>query len=81
MWLISRNNNHSVFVSCVCSFAAVHQAVMPNPGSSYQTIVGVQPSPNLTLTGNQQSNMGNQMQGMMVQYPPVQSYQVVKTMR
>uniref|UniRef100_H3CYD3 R3H domain containing 1 n=1 Tax=Tetraodon nigroviridis TaxID=99883 RepID=H3CYD3_TETNG len=55
----------------------VHQAVMPNPGSSYQTVVGVQPGPNLTLTGNQQSNMGNQMQGMMVQYPPVQSYQQV----
>ncbi|XP_056883237.1 R3H domain-containing protein 1-like isoform X2 [Takifugu flavidus] len=55
----------------------VHQAVMPNPGSSYQTIVGMQPTPNLTVTGNQQSNMGNQMQGMMVQYPPVQSYQQV----
>lgn len=49
---------------------------MPNPASSYQTIVGMQPTPNLALTGNQQSNMGNQMQGMMVQYPPVQSYQV-----
>ncbi|XP_045910700.1 R3H domain-containing protein 1 isoform X3 [Micropterus dolomieu] len=55
----------------------VHQAVMPNPASSYQTIVGVQPNPNLALTGNQQSNMGNQMQGMMVQYPPMQSYQQV----
>lgn len=53
----------------------VHQAVMPNPASSYQTIVGVQPTSNLALTGNQQSNMGNQMQGMMVQYPPMQSYQ------
>ncbi|TKS66249.1 R3H domain-containing protein 1 [Collichthys lucidus] len=53
----------------------VHQAVMPNPASSYQTIVGVQPTPNLALTGNQQSNMGSQMQGMMVQYPPMQSYQ------
>lgn len=53
---------------------------MPNPGSSYQTVVGVQPGPNLTLTGNQQSNMGNQMQGMMVQYPPVQSYQVIVPM-
>lgn len=49
---------------------------MPNPASSYQTIVGVQPTPNLALSGNQQSNMGNQMQGMMVQYPPMQSYQV-----
>ncbi|KAM9333948.1 R3H domain-containing protein 1 [Symphorus nematophorus] len=55
----------------------VHQAVMPNPASSYQTVVGMQPTPNLALTGNQQSNMGNQMQGMMVQYPPMQSYQQV----
>ncbi|XP_034533320.1 R3H domain-containing protein 1 isoform X2 [Notolabrus celidotus] len=54
----------------------VHQAVMPNPASNYQTIVGMQPTANLALTGNQQSNMGNQMQGMMVQYPPMQSYQV-----
>ncbi|KAM6958301.1 R3H domain-containing protein 1 isoform 2-T3 [Tautogolabrus adspersus] len=54
----------------------VHQAVMPNPASNYQTVVGVQPTANLALTGNQQSNMGNQMQGMMVQYPPMQSYQV-----
>ncbi|MEQ2164236.1 hypothetical protein GOODEAATRI_004504 [Goodea atripinnis] len=49
---------------------------MPNPASSYQTVVGVQPTPSLALTGNQQSNMANQMQGMMVQYPPIQSYQV-----
>nr|XP_043870155.1 R3H domain-containing protein 1-like isoform X4 [Solea senegalensis] len=55
----------------------VHQALMPNPASSYQTVVGVQPTPNLGLTGNQQSNMGNQMQGMMVQYSPMQSYQQV----
>lgn len=53
----------------------VHQAVMPNPASSYQTVVGVQPTANLALTGHQQSNMNNQMQGMMVQYPPMQSYQ------
>lgn len=50
---------------------------MPNPASSYQTVVGVQPTPSLALTGNQQSNMANQMQGMMVQYPPMQSYQVL----
>ncbi|XP_075872050.1 R3H domain-containing protein 1-like isoform X2 [Nelusetta ayraudi] len=51
----------------------VHQALLPNPASSgYQTLVGVQqPSP-----GGQPSNMGNQVQGVMVQYPPLQSYQV-----
>ncbi|XP_034408789.1 R3H domain-containing protein 1-like isoform X3 [Cyclopterus lumpus] len=53
----------------------VHQAMMPNPASSYQAIVGMQPTSSLALTGNQQSNMGNQIQGMMVQYPPMQSYQ------
>lgn len=67
---------HSVTALCLSHFASVHQAVMPNPASSYQTIVGMQPTPNLALTGNQQSNMGSQMQGMMVQYPPMQSYQV-----
>lgn len=41
---------------------------MPNPASSYQAVVGVTP--------NQQNNMGNQLQGMMVQYPPLQPYQV-----
>ncbi|XP_024150293.1 R3H domain-containing protein 1 isoform X3 [Oryzias melastigma] len=51
------------------------QALMPNPASSYQTVLGVQAAPSLALTGNQQSNMANQVQGMMVQYPPMQSYQ------
>ncbi|XP_056286895.1 R3H domain-containing protein 1 isoform X3 [Pseudoliparis swirei] len=53
----------------------VHHAMMPPPASSYQAIVGMQPTSSLALTGNQQSNMGNQIQGMMVQYPPMQSYQ------
>uniref|UniRef100_UPI003AACFAE7 R3H domain-containing protein 1-like n=1 Tax=Centroberyx gerrardi TaxID=166262 RepID=UPI003AACFAE7 len=55
----------------------VHQTMMPNPAPGYQTIVGMQPAPNLALAGSQQSNMGNQMQGMMVQYPPMPSYQQV----
>ncbi|XP_024918598.1 R3H domain-containing protein 1 isoform X3 [Cynoglossus semilaevis] len=55
----------------------VYQGVMPNPAPSYQTVVGVQPTPNLTLSDNQQSNIGNQMPGMMVQYPHLQSYQQV----
>uniref|UniRef100_A0A672FDN1 R3H domain containing 1 n=1 Tax=Salarias fasciatus TaxID=181472 RepID=A0A672FDN1_SALFA len=49
----------------------VHQAVMPTLASGYQ------PAPGLSLAGNQQSNTGNQMQGMMVQYPPMQPYQQV----
>ncbi|XP_061914907.1 R3H domain-containing protein 1-like isoform X6 [Entelurus aequoreus] len=55
----------------------VHQPVMSSPVSSYQTVVGVQPTPNFTITAAQQSNIGSQMQGMMVQYSPVQSYQQV----
>ncbi|XP_061745915.1 R3H domain-containing protein 1-like isoform X3 [Nerophis ophidion] len=54
----------------------VHQPVMSSPVSSYQTVVGVQPTPNFTITAAQQSNIGSQMQGMMVQYSPVQSYQM-----
>lgn len=69
--MVSRISSHSVLASCV---ALVQQAVVASPGSSYQTLVGMQPS-------TQQSNMGNQMQGMMVQYPPVQSYQVGGTKR
>nr|XP_057907733.1 R3H domain-containing protein 1-like isoform X7 [Doryrhamphus excisus] len=55
----------------------VHQPVISSPVSSYQTVVGVQQTPNFALTGAQQSNIGSQMQGMMVQYSPVQSYQQV----
>lgn len=64
--------------SFVFTISAVHQALLPNPTSSgYQTLVGVQqPSP-----GGQPSNMGNQVQGVMVQYPPLQSYQVQLTKR
>ncbi|XP_051908351.1 R3H domain-containing protein 1 isoform X4 [Hippocampus zosterae] len=53
----------------------VHQPVMSSP-ASYQTIVGMQPTLNFALTGVQQSNISSQMQGMMVQYSPMQSYQV-----
>ncbi|XP_077406715.1 R3H domain-containing protein 1-like isoform X2 [Vanacampus margaritifer] len=52
-----------------------HQPVMSSP-TSYQTIVGMQPTLNFALTGVQQSNISSQMQGMMVQYSPMQSYQV-----
>ncbi|XP_049608654.1 R3H domain-containing protein 1 isoform X2 [Syngnathus scovelli] len=53
----------------------VHQPVMSSP-ASYQTIVGMQPTLNIALTGVQQSSISSQMQGMMVQYSPMQSYQV-----
>ncbi|XP_056157490.1 R3H domain-containing protein 1-like isoform X2 [Lampris incognitus] len=53
----------------------VYQAAMSNPAPGYQTIVGVQPNPSPALA-SQQSNIGSQMQGLMVQYPPMASYQV-----
>ncbi|XP_045062534.1 R3H domain-containing protein 1-like isoform X3 [Coregonus clupeaformis] len=51
-----------------------YQTVMPNQPQSYQSMIGVPQSQN-TVSGLH-SNMGNQMQGMMVQYPSMPSYQV-----
>ncbi|XP_058248236.1 R3H domain-containing protein 1-like isoform X2 [Hemibagrus wyckioides] len=51
-----------------------YQTVMPNQQPSYQSVV--QQPTSQTLVSGQHSNMGNQMQGMMVQYPSVPSYQV-----
>ncbi|XP_036400752.1 R3H domain-containing protein 1-like isoform X4 [Megalops cyprinoides] len=54
-----------------------YQTVMPNQSQSYQSVVGVQPPQNQNLISSQHSNMGSQMQSMMVQYPSVPSYQQV----
>ncbi|KAK1797637.1 hypothetical protein P4O66_008000, partial [Electrophorus voltai] len=51
-----------------------YQTVMPNQAQSYQSMAPQPQSP--TLVSGQHSNMGNQMQGMMVQYPSMPSYQV-----
>ncbi|XP_041936861.1 R3H domain-containing protein 1 [Alosa sapidissima] len=53
-----------------------YQTVMPNQAPGYQSVVGVQQPQNQSLVSSQHSNMGSQMQGMMVQYPPMPSYQV-----
>ncbi|XP_033868979.1 R3H domain-containing protein 1-like isoform X11 [Acipenser ruthenus] len=53
-----------------------YQTVMPSQQQSYQSIMGVQQPQNQNLVSSQQNNMGSQMQGMMVQYPPMSSYQV-----
>ncbi|XP_058889838.1 R3H domain-containing protein 1-like isoform X4 [Acipenser ruthenus] len=53
-----------------------YQTVMPSHQQSYQNIMGVQQPQNQNVVSSQQNNMGSQMQGMMVQYPPVSSYQV-----
>ncbi|KAG7258054.1 hypothetical protein CRUP_026692, partial [Coryphaenoides rupestris] len=52
---------------------------MPNQAQSYpQSMMGVQPPPpqGQNMVSSQHSNMGNQMQSMMVQYPSMPSYQV-----
>ncbi|KAK9968957.1 hypothetical protein ABG768_027174 [Culter alburnus] len=51
-----------------------YQTVMPNQQQNYQNVI--QPPQNQTLVSSQHSNMGNQMQGMMVQYLSMPSYQV-----
>ncbi|MGH0128783.1 UNVERIFIED_CONTAM: hypothetical protein FKN15_046595 [Acipenser sinensis] len=53
-----------------------YQTVMPSHQQSYQSIMGVQQPQNQNVVSSQQNNMGSQMQSMMVQYPPVSSYQV-----
>ncbi|XP_069086892.1 R3H domain-containing protein 2 isoform X3 [Pleurodeles waltl] len=42
----------------------------------YQGLMGVQQPQNSSLISNQRTSMGNQMQGMMVQFTPLSSYQV-----
>ncbi|XP_041036315.1 R3H domain-containing protein 2 isoform X6 [Carcharodon carcharias] len=52
------------------------QGVIPNQQQTYQGMMGVQQPQTPGLMNNQRSNLGNQMQGMMVQYSSVPSYQV-----
>ncbi|XP_078259525.1 R3H domain-containing protein 1 isoform X1 [Rhinoraja longicauda] len=54
------------------------QTVMSSQQQSYQGLVGVQ-AQNQNVVSGQHSGMSNQMQGMMVQYPSVQSYQISLT--
>lgn len=56
---------------------AGYQSVLPNQQQGFQGLMGMQhPPPNQNLMNNQQ---GNQVQGMMVQYPAMSSYQVPMT--
>ncbi|XP_028654553.1 R3H domain-containing protein 2 isoform X4 [Erpetoichthys calabaricus] len=52
------------------------QPMMQNQQQAYQGIMGVQQPQNPSLMNGQRGNINNQMQGMMVQYPPLSSYQV-----
>ncbi|NXW48301.1 R3HD1 protein, partial [Nyctiprogne leucopyga] len=50
--------------------------VLPNQQQNYQGLVGVQQSQSQNLVSGQHSNAGNQIQGVIVPYPSVPSYQV-----
>ncbi|XP_042733674.1 R3H domain-containing protein 1 isoform X10 [Lagopus leucura] len=50
--------------------------VLPNQQQNYQGLVGVQQSQNQSLVSGQHNNVGNQIQGVIVPYPSVPSYQV-----
>ncbi|XP_029810300.1 R3H domain-containing protein 2 isoform X17 [Suricata suricatta] len=53
------------------------QPMMPNQQqAAYQGMIGVQQPQNQGLLSNQRSGMGAQMQGLVVQYTPLPSYQV-----
>uniref|UniRef100_A0A8C3QFK3 SUZ domain-containing protein n=1 Tax=Cyanoderma ruficeps TaxID=181631 RepID=A0A8C3QFK3_9PASS len=52
------------------------QPMMSNQQQTYQGVVGVQQAQPPGLLSSQRSGMGNQMQGLMVQYTPLPSYQV-----
>ncbi|XP_031410126.1 R3H domain-containing protein 1 isoform X8 [Meleagris gallopavo] len=50
--------------------------VLPNQQQNYQGLVGVQQPQNQSLVSGQHNNVGNQIQGVIVPYPSVPSYQV-----
>ncbi|KFV06553.1 R3H domain-containing protein 1 [Pterocles gutturalis] len=50
--------------------------VLHNQQQNYQGLVGVQQSQNQNLVSGQHNNVGNQIQGVIVPYPSVPSYQV-----
>ncbi|XP_037704662.1 R3H domain-containing protein 1 isoform X4 [Choloepus didactylus] len=50
--------------------------VMANQQQNYQGVVGVQQPPSQSLIGGQPNNIGNQIQGVVIPYPSVPSYQV-----
>ncbi|KAM5335894.1 R3H domain-containing protein 2 isoform 10-T13 [Glossophaga mutica] len=53
------------------------QPMMPNQQqAAYQGMIGVQQPQNQGLLNNQRNGMGGQMQGLVVQYTPLPSYQV-----
>ncbi|XP_030634039.1 R3H domain-containing protein 2 [Chanos chanos] len=52
------------------------QTMMSNQQPAYQGMMGVQQPQNPGMMNSQRTGMSGQMQGIMVQYPPMPSYQV-----
>lgn len=53
------------------------QPMMPNQQqAAYQGMIGVQQPQNQSLLSSQRGTVGGQMQGLVVQYTPLPSYQV-----
>ncbi|XP_016097255.1 R3H domain-containing protein 2-like, partial [Sinocyclocheilus grahami] len=52
------------------------QPMMTNQQPAYQSMMGVQQSQSASMMNTQRTAMNGQMPGMMVQYPPMPSYQV-----
>ncbi|XP_054033131.1 R3H domain-containing protein 1 isoform X9 [Dryobates pubescens] len=50
--------------------------VLPNQQQNYQGLVGLQQPQSQNLVSGQHNNVGNQIQGVIVPYPSVPSYQV-----
>ncbi|XP_045335599.1 R3H domain-containing protein 1 isoform X12 [Leopardus geoffroyi] len=50
--------------------------VIPNHQQNYQGLVGVQQPQSQSLVGGQPNSIGNQIQGVVIPYPSVPSYQV-----
>ncbi|XP_015213846.1 R3H domain-containing protein 1 isoform X9 [Lepisosteus oculatus] len=55
---------------------AGYHTMLPSQQQPYQNMVGVAPPQNQPLVSSQHSTVGSPIQGMMVQYPSVPSYQV-----
>lgn len=57
-------------------YAVTGYQVIPNHQQNYQGLVGVQQPQSQSLVGGQPNSIGNQIQGVVIPYPSVPSYQV-----
>lgn len=69
------NSKHSLTHCAITGYQ-----VMPNQQQNYQGIVGIQQPPSQNLIGGQPNGIGSQIQGVVIPYPSVPSYQVRVTL-